>query len=451
MNKIKQHIADLLCVSVDAIKEIVEVEPKIHTALVQQEDKLISYLYSEVEGGVTEIPEAAPESRKQYLTEDEKTEYYLENKRLIAFALKKISKPDGVDFTELEGVGTYGFVKALNTFNKSNGTKFSTYAVKCVLNEVYYFLRKEQKHLMMTDSLDEVIASDNNGNKLTIGDTISNTVRTGEKSTEEKILLEELRKTLLQCIDCLPNDEQYLIIYRYGLDNNIIKTQTEIAETLNMSQANISKLEKTCLKKLRTILRKNNYIYDAKTKKLDSSGLPIFDLLTMDDNENYLDRDSRENIEVGVCSCLGTDITEVVDVKPTSQDHTYLVTFSKNNRVGVLYNNISNRYTLTEIPLSRQDKFLYLALGIPLKSNFDKNDLMDEKYQLNISDKEFKKVFSSLDKTTQHVLTHRYGLFEKPIKICSDLAKELKMSENEVYKICTDGMRTFSHKLKNSL
>ena len=229
MNKIKQHIADLLCVSVDAIKEIVEVEPKIHTALVQQEDKLISYLYSEVEGGVTEIPEAAPESRKQYLTEDEKTEYYLENKRLIAFALKKISKPDGVDFTELEGVGTHGFVKALNTFNKSNGTKFSTYAVKCVLNEVYYFLRKEQKHLMMTDSLDEVIASDNNGNKLTIGDTISNTVRTGEKSTEEKILLEELRKTLLQCIDCLPNDEQYLIIYRYGLDNNIIKTQTETA------------------------------------------------------------------------------------------------------------------------------------------------------------------------------------------------------------------------------
>ena len=66
----------------------------------------------------------------------------------------------------------------------------------------------------------------------------------------------------------------------------------------------------------------------------------------MDDKDNYLDRDSKENIEVSICTMLNLEITDIVDVQPTNMDHVYLITFTFNSRVGVLYNNITNKYAI---------------------------------------------------------------------------------------------------------
>lgn len=435
------RIATLLNVHKDAIQEVVEVEPKIYVvSLETDEDVFTNFSYSSIDDSIYEIPDSI-KTKKQYLTEEEKTQYYLENKRLINFALKKINRPDGVEFHELEDVGTFGFVKALNTFDLSNGTKFSTYAVKCVLNEVYYFLRKEQRHLAMEDSMDKVLTSDNQGNALTLEDTISSTMADKDRTTEQKMLQEELRKTLLDCLSYLPDDEQYLIIYRYGLDNNIILTQTEIAETLNMSQANISKLEKTCLKKLRTILKRNNYVYDAKEKVLSIGDKPLIDMLKVDDAEAYIDRDSRENIEVAVCSLLNLEITDINDVVPTTEDHIYLVTFCMQDRVGILFNNIVNRYEFVGLPITRRDKFLYMIHGIQLKNRFDRDDIMNPEYHLDFSDRDFNKLMKTLDKNKIYILTYKYGLYDKDIKIMSEIAKDLNMTNDEVYKLEREAMR----------
>lgn len=439
--ELASRIAILLNVHKDAIQEIVEVEPKIYVvSLETDEDVFTNFSYSAVDDSIYEIPDVI-KSKKQYLTEEEKEQYYLENKRLINFALKKINRPDGVEFHELEDVGTFGFVKALNTFDLSNGTKFSTYAVKCVLNEVYYFLRKEQRHLAMEDSMDKVLTSDNQGNALTLEDTISSTMADKDRTTEQKVLQEELRKTLLDCLSYLLDDEQYLIIYRYGLDNNIILTQTEIAETLNMSQANISKLEKTCLKKLRTILKRNNYVYDAKDKTLSLNDKPLIDMLKVDDNEAYIDRNARENIEVAVCSLLNLDITDVNDVIPTTEDHVYLVTFSMQDRVAILFNNIVNKYEFVSLPISRRDKFLYMVYGIQLKNRFDRDDIMNPEYHLDVSDRDFNKLMKTLDKTKIYILTYKYGLYDKDIKTIDNIAEDLNMASSEVYKLEREAMR----------
>ena len=115
------------------------------------------------------------------------------NLKLVLSILKRFYyKADNLD--DLFQIGCVGLIKAIDHFDLGYEVKFSTYAVKCVLNEVYYFLRKEQKHLMMTDSLDKEVATDNNGNSLTIGDTVSESISSHEKSTEQKIILEEIRK-----------------------------------------------------------------------------------------------------------------------------------------------------------------------------------------------------------------------------------------------------------------
>ena len=67
---------------------------------------------------------------------------------------------------------------------------------------------------------------------------------------------EEEKQSLLEAISKLNDEEQYIMLYRYGVDGHKTKTQKELAESLNMSQANVSKIQRNCLKKLKFILKK---------------------------------------------------------------------------------------------------------------------------------------------------------------------------------------------------
>ena len=56
------------------------------------------------------------------------------NLRLVAHIVRKyytVNKSSD----DLISVGTIGLVKAVDTFNNSNGTRFATYAAKCIQND----------------------------------------------------------------------------------------------------------------------------------------------------------------------------------------------------------------------------------------------------------------------------------------------------------------------------
>ena len=67
---------------------------------------------------------------------------------------------------------------------------------------------------------------------------------------------DETRQILLKAIDELSEKERLIILYRFGLDRGIKKTQKELADEINMSQANVSKIQEKALKKLKVILKK---------------------------------------------------------------------------------------------------------------------------------------------------------------------------------------------------
>ena len=162
--------------------------------------------------------------------------------------------PSQVDYEELYDVGITGYAKALVSYNKGNGAKFSTYAYNCIRNEILFFLRKEGKHINNNISLNSILSVDKNGNNLQLEDIVSDE----EKDTglEDKILEDEQRTILLKAIDELSEKEKKIIIYRFGLDRGIKKTQKELAEETNMSQANVSKIQEKAIKKLKVILKK---------------------------------------------------------------------------------------------------------------------------------------------------------------------------------------------------
>ena len=67
------------------------------------------------------------------------------NLRLVAHIVKKYSNAGEAD--DLISVGTIGLIKAINTYQLNKGTQLSTYAARCIENEILMLIRINKKHI----------------------------------------------------------------------------------------------------------------------------------------------------------------------------------------------------------------------------------------------------------------------------------------------------------------
>lgn len=397
---------------------------------------LKNYIYSESEDTLIDFDSLSNKDKtsEKFLTEEEKEAYYKENQGLIGFSLRKINRIDGIEAEELKDVCILGFAKALSNFNKNAGIKFSTYCVRCMLNELYYYLRKEQKKLMKNMSFDKELTNDKDGSSVHVGDLIDSRIN-GGKSIEDNTLGKELRTILLRCLSELEEDEQFLISYRYGInDENIILTQNIIAEKLHMSQANISKLEKTCLKKLRMLMKQQHYIYDTKSKVLEINLDPVFDL-GADEKYNYLGKDSNDNIMLIAADRLRLDIDEISEISKTDNRNEFIVKFKRNNRLYAVVNNITTFVEVKKRELSKDERFMELVLHIPTLYIPTRDDVETEKYHIQYDKKKLKKELDKLSETERFVISSIYGIQNTKQLLTHSIAEKLNLTIDEVYKI----------------
>lgn len=193
------------------------------------------------------------------LTPEEKEQLAEENSSLV-FYVVKMFQGSGVSYDELVSVAMVGYAKALNTYDAKRNIKFSTYAINCIKNEVLFFLRKEKRHIKNSVSLSSVLSTDKNGNNLLLEETVSN-YDLQDPSVEEKVITADDIEKLRKIVEELPEKERYIITYRFGLDGGIIKTQREIADDIGMSQANVSKIEKNTLDKIKQMMQEECCAY----------------------------------------------------------------------------------------------------------------------------------------------------------------------------------------------
>lgn len=177
-----------------------------------------------------------------------------EENMLLVYYVVKMFQSSGIPHDELTSIAMVGYAKALNKFDTDRDVKFSTYAINCIKNEILFFLRKEKRHMKNNISLNTILSLDKNGNDLQLEEIISNS-NSEEKSLEEMVIDEDNKEFLNMALEQLSPKEQYIVTYRYGLDRGIIKTQKEIADTIGMSQANVSKIQKMALNKINEILK----------------------------------------------------------------------------------------------------------------------------------------------------------------------------------------------------
>lgn len=213
--------------------------------------------------------------------------FIIGNMRLVLSLVKRFwSKRANAD--DVFQVGCVGLIKAIDNFDVTVGVKFSTYAVPMILGEIKRFIRDGNslrvsrsirdtayKILKVREKLeeeDEEVTYDKIASEMNVAvsevayalDAISDPVSlydpVYDKQGDTLLLMDQLsdpknndetwteKAALYEALSRLNDREKNVLFLRYFEG----KTQTEISERVGISQAQVSRLEKAALKRIRS-------------------------------------------------------------------------------------------------------------------------------------------------------------------------------------------------------
>lgn len=167
------------------------------------------------------------------------------NLRLVAHVAKKYYQ-SGIENEDLISIGTIGLIKAVQSFSYEKNTRFSTYASKCIENEILMSFRKQKQNENVA-YLDDNLEVNNDSSQLTLKDSLQD-----DFQLEEYCQAQESKTELMHLIaEKLSGRERQIIILRYGIGGKQPLTQQQVCEILNISRSYVSRLESKALGKLR--------------------------------------------------------------------------------------------------------------------------------------------------------------------------------------------------------
>ena len=222
--------------------------------------------------------------------EEAREQYIKGNLRLVLSVIQRFSSSnENVD--DLFQIGCIGLIKAIDNFDITQNVRFSTYAVPMILGEVRRYLR-DNNSIRVSRSLRDTaykaiyaregltrknareptlmeIAQEIGISKEDItyaldaiqspvslyepiypdgGDPLYVMDQIKDKKSSEENWVEEI--SLREAMNRLPGRERHIIDLRFFEG----KTQTEVAEEIHISQAQVSRLHKNALKAMRNYL-----------------------------------------------------------------------------------------------------------------------------------------------------------------------------------------------------
>ena len=177
------------------------------------------------------------------------------NLRLVAHIVKKYDTKDKIT-DDLISIGTIGLIKGIDSFKNDKNIKLTTYAAKCIQNEILMYFRNNKKHNNDV-SLNDTIGYDKDGNEINLIDII----KSDDEDIVDMLHNKDSIDTLIEYLDILNEREKEIIIKRYGLFNNKELTQKEISSKLKISRSYVSRIEKRALLKIYKKFLKNKKEY----------------------------------------------------------------------------------------------------------------------------------------------------------------------------------------------
>ncbi len=190
---------------------------------------------AEEEKCITEMLQGSTEARNKLIEH---------NLRLVAHIVKKFDSKN-TDTDDLISIGTIGLIKGIDTYKNNKKTKITTYAARCIQNEILMHFRAN-KNTTNNVSLNDSIGFDKEGNEISLIDVLKDD---GPDIIDE-IHIKDNIDLLNKYLNLLNTREKEIIVKRYGLNNTREKTQKEIAQELKISRSYVSRIEKRALTKM---------------------------------------------------------------------------------------------------------------------------------------------------------------------------------------------------------
>ena len=199
-------------------------------------DTLPTPLSREEEGKLMERLQQGDQRARQTLIEH--------NLRLVVYIARRFENT-GINIEDLISIGTIGLIKAVESYDLGKKTKFSTYASRCIENEILMYFRGRKK-TAGDISLEEPLDTDRDGNSLTLMELVSD-----EEDIISRLDIAIKAEKLREVFGVLDRREQTVLRLRYGLCNRLPMTQREVAGRLGISRSYVSRLEKHAIERLR--------------------------------------------------------------------------------------------------------------------------------------------------------------------------------------------------------
>ena len=173
------------------------------------------------------------------------------NLRLVAHIAKKYAKA-GRDADDIISIGTIGLIKAVSTYDLKKGVPLSSYASRCIENEILMSIRQERKQVLEV-SIHEAIGVDTDGNDVSFSDILGSDPDMIVDEVQSRMESELVRNIL---DNVLTERERKVIVLRYGLIGGYCMAQREVARILGISRSYVSRIEKKALATLNQALKK---------------------------------------------------------------------------------------------------------------------------------------------------------------------------------------------------
>lgn len=192
------------------------------------------------------------------------------NMRLVTYRVSTRFGTVNYDKEELVSIGNLGLIKAVDTFDPKREISLATYAIKCIDNEIYMFLRKLKK-VQADISLSQPVNIGQKDTERHIEDFLSDGL-----DIEEEYLNAETILRVRELVKKLPPALRETVNLYYGFNDGKRYTQEEIAKKANCLQPTIHKRLKKAEKLIKRELEKQeretrNYLTPASTKAVTTT------------------------------------------------------------------------------------------------------------------------------------------------------------------------------------
>ena len=172
----------------------------------------------------------------------------------LVVRVAKLYMPPCDEIMDLIQEGNIGLIYAVDKFDPTRGTKFSTYAFFWVNKQIQRFLNHEPDALVsldmeLTDSSEHLLLSDTIADRPTI--LGSQTIQ----HIDAKMEYEELQRQVREMLSHLPEREQEVLRLLYGLDNYPVLSRREIAQVIGVREEQVSRIKTRALDALQRPLR----------------------------------------------------------------------------------------------------------------------------------------------------------------------------------------------------